>query len=195
MGKINSCEGGLFSVEKKNLLHILKIDGTVLKWILKNMQVWVLWNARKEILSFHFSFPCYWHLHGCLLMLTLIDKSLLEMVYCLSKESALEALQRFWTEKKMKKGSGAIAPARLISITWRFEEMECLQNWPQSGKPRLSEVCTPSVVLHMNTLREQPMSGVPVPVYSGQELAWKQVYLRHQYFALFIVCYNCIPVN
>ena len=44
---------------------------------------------------------------------------------------------------------------------------------PSSGTLRLPEVLASSVVSQLNTLKEQPMIGVPVPVFSGQEDAQK----------------------
>ena len=50
-------------------------------------------------------FPSDWHLRGCIVMLTLIDKTLLVKFYYFSQESVIKALRGFWTEKKMKKWS------------------------------------------------------------------------------------------
>ena len=55
-------------------------------------------------------------------MLTLVDKAMLVKYYYLSEELAVEALQMFQTEKKMKKRSGPVTLARLIPLIRRFEE-------------------------------------------------------------------------
>ncbi|GFY40646.1 hypothetical protein TNIN_100741 [Trichonephila inaurata madagascariensis] len=71
---------------------------------------------------------------------------------------------------KKKRVRSYITPAGLIFLIRRFEETESLQNQPRSGAPRLSEVCTSSVVSQMNnTSRELSTRGVPV--YSRQEFA------------------------
>ena len=81
-----------------------------------------------------------------------------------------EALRKFWTEKKLKKGSGPITSAWPISLARHLQETGCLQNRPRSGAPHLSEVRTCNVVSQMNTLRKQSPSGVSAPVYSGREV-------------------------
>ena len=48
-------------------------------------------------------------------MLTFVDKALIVKFYHLSQESAAEALQKFRTEKKMKKGSDPITPLYDVS--------------------------------------------------------------------------------
>ena len=99
--------------------------------------------------------------------MTFVDKSLLVKFYYLSQQSVVEALGRFWTEKKIKKKMpGSIIPAELISFIGRFEEMGYLQSRPHNGAPRLSEVHSSSVVLYMNTLREHSTSGASVLAYS-----------------------------
>ncbi|GFY56430.1 hypothetical protein TNIN_151851 [Trichonephila inaurata madagascariensis] len=103
-------------------------------------------------------------------MLTLVDKALLVKFYYLSQESVPEALRRFRTEKKMK-STDPITPEGLTSLIRLFKETVSLQDRPCNGAPRLSEVRTSSVVLLMNTLREQSMSSVQMPVCSGQEVA------------------------
>ena len=62
------------------------------------------------------------------MMLPLVDKSLLVKFYYLNQELAVEALQRFRTEKKMKKSSDLISPAGLISLIRRFEETGSVQD-------------------------------------------------------------------
>ena len=139
--------------------------------------------------------PCYWHLCGCTVMLTLVDKSLLVKFYHLSQESVPEDLRRFWTEKKMKKGPGPITPAGLNFLKRRFEETGCLQNQNHSGTPLLSEVRTSSVVSQMNTLRKQTTSRVPAQVYSKREFERNTGIRRYWCFTSFMVCCKCTPTN
>ena len=68
-------------------------------------------------------------------MLTLVDKAMLVKYYYLSEELAVEALQMFQTEKKMKKRSGPITLSGLISLKRRFR-----RNWKFSGLA--SQFCT-----------------------------------------------------
>ena len=117
-------------------------------------------------------------------MLTLVDKSLLVKFYYLSQESAAEALQRFRAEKKMKNGSGPITPVGLISHIQCFEVTGCLQNWPHSDAPRLSEIRISSVFSQMNTLRKQSTSGIPVPVCSRWEVARNTIILKTSVFTI-----------
>ena len=72
-------------------------------------------------------------------MMTLVEKSLLVKFFNLSQESAAVTLRMFRTEQKMKKMTGPITPAALISLMRRFGETGCLQKRSRSYAPRLSE--------------------------------------------------------
>ena len=103
-------------------------------------------------------------------MLAFVDKYCWLSFIISVRNTEAEALRRYQTEKKRKKGSYPITPARLISLVQRFKETGCLQNRSRSGLPRLSEVHTCSVVSQMSTLWKQSTSGIPVPVYISREV-------------------------
>lgn len=106
-------------------------------------------------------FSCDWCLQRiCIRMLTLVDKALLVKLFYVSHESPAEALRRFRTQKRLKKGSGPITPTGLVSLVRRFEETGTLCHRPRSGAPCLSEVRTPDVTSQMDTQREQSTSAV-----------------------------------
>jgi hypothetical protein len=92
-------------------------------------------------------------------MLTLVDKALLVKLFYISHESPAETLRKFRTQERLKKGSGPITPAGLVSLVRRFEETGTLCHRPRSGVPRLSEIRTPDVTSLMGTLREQSTSA------------------------------------